>query len=160
MTITPLGRAAYLLALAVVLLDQLSKWLVLVPLDLPGRGQVPLIAPVLNLTLVHNRGVSFGLLNGGDIARWGLSAFSLAVAAALAWWARRVEHRLQAAAIGLIMGGAVGNVIDRARLGYVIDFIDVSGLRFPWVFNVADSAITLGVGLLLLESFLAPKKPA
>ena len=156
----PLALAAYALAAAVIALDQISKWWVLGPLDLVSRGQVPLLPPALNLTLVHNAGVSFGLLTGGAASRWGLTVFSLAVAAALAWWARRADKRLTAAGLGLIMGGAVGNAADRARLGHVTDFIDASGLHFPWVFNVADSAITVGVGLLLLESLLAPKKPA
>ena len=66
---------------------------------------------------------------------------------------------LPAAAIGLIMGGAVGNVIDRIRLGVVSDFLDFTQLGFPWVFNVADSAITVGVVLLLLDNLLAPKRP-
>lgn len=158
--VTRRGYAAYALALGVVLLDQLLKWVMVGPLALVERGQIPLLPPVLNLTFVANRGVSFGFLTGGDMARWGLSAFSVVVAAALAWWARRAEHRITALGLGLIMGGAIGNAVDRVRLGYVIDFIDVSGLRFPWVFNVADSAITIGVALLLLEGVVAPKKPA
>ena len=160
MTVTRLGWSAYLLAVAVIALDQLTKWLMLGPLHLAERGQIPMLPPVLNWTLVHNSGVSFHLFAGGDLSRWGLSLFSVLVAGALAWWARKADRVINAAGIGLIIGGAVGNAVDRVRLGYVIDFIDVSGLHFPWVFNVADSAITVGVGLLLLESLLAPKKPA
>ena len=157
---TRLAPLAYALALAVIALDQLTKWLMLGPLDLVARGQIPALPPLLNWTFVPNRGVSFHLLAGGDLSRWGLSLFSLLVAGALAWWARKAEHRITAAGLGLIMGGAVGNAIDRMRLGYVIDFIDASGLHFPWVFNVADSSITVGVVLLLIEGFVAPKKPA
>lgn len=148
-------------AVGVIALDQLSKWWVLGPLDLPSRGQVPVAPPLLNFTLVHNTGVSFHLFAGGDLSRWGLTAFSLGVAAVLGWWARTAERLLQAAGLGLIMGGAVGNALDRIRLGYVTDFVDVSAALpfFPWVFNVADSAITIGVGVLLLDSLLAPKKP-
>ncbi len=150
---------AYAKALAVIALDQLSKWWVLGPLDLPSRGQVPVLPPFLNFTWVANRGVSFGLLGGGDLSRWGLTVFSLVVAGVLGWWARTAERVLQAAGLGLIMGGAVGNAVDRIRLGHVTDFVDVSGLRFPWVFNVADAAISIGVAVLLLDSLLAPKKP-
>ena len=156
--ISRLGWAAYFLALAVVALDQLSKWWVLGPLDLPSRGQVAVAEPWLRFTLTHNPGVSFGLLNGGALSRWGLSLFSVVVAGALAVWAARAEKRIQAAGLGLIIGGALGNALDRVRLGVVTDFIDVSGALafFPWIFNVADSAISVGVALLLLESVLAP----
>ena len=80
-------------------------------------------------------------------------AFALVVVAALAVWARRVDRPLLAAALGLVIGGAIGNnLIDRVRFGAVADFLDFTGLHFPWVFNVADSAITVGVVLLLLDS--------
>jgi signal peptidase II len=109
----------------------------------------------LHLTLVHNQGMSFGLLRGSEWSRWLLSLFSAAVVVGLAVWARKAARPLMAAGLGLIIGGAFGNnLIDRIRFGYVVDFIDVSRLYFPWVFNVADSAITVGVGLLLLDSFL------
>lgn len=157
------GKAplAYALAALVIALDQVSKWWVLGPLALPTRGQVPVLPPILNLTLVHNAGVSFGLLRAdADLARWALVAFSTVVALALAVWARTAARAWTATALGLVIGGALGNVVDRVRLGWVTDFIDVSGTRvFPWVFNVADSAITVGVILLLAESLFAPKKP-
>ena len=80
------------------------------------------------------------------------------VAGVLAWWALKAERRLLAVAIGLVIGGAIGNVIDRIRFGYVVDFVDVSGIGFfPWVFNVADSAITIGVLLLILDSILSER---
>ena len=167
--VSPFGWAAYALAAVVIGLDQLSKWWVLGPLDLPARGQVRLLPPILNLTLTHNPGVSFGLLNAGALSRWGLTLFSVAVAGALAVWAARADKRVQAAGLGLIIGGALGNALDRVRLGVVTDFVDVSGALpfFPWIFNVADSAITVGVVLLLLESVFtpspagrAPEKPA
>ncbi|MBE7219257.1 MAG: signal peptidase II [Caulobacteraceae bacterium] len=153
---------AYVVAAVAVGLDQLSKWWVLGPLDLRFRGQVPVVPPLFNFTLVHNTGVSFGLLRASaDLGRWLLTLFSLAVAVALAVWVRRAARPLTALSIGLIIGGAVGNAIDRIRLGFVVDFIDVSGLHFPWVFNVADSCITVGVALLVLESLFQPaaKKP-
>jgi len=123
-------------------------------LDLPLRLSVDLVWP-LRLTMVWNEGVSFGFLQARhDLARWGLTAFALVVALALAAWARRADRRLLGVALGLIIGGAVGNAIDRARFGAVVDFIDVSAMGFfPWVFNVADAAITIGVLLMLLDSF-------
>ena len=156
--ISPLGWAAYAAASAVIALDQLSKWWVLGPLDLPARGQVRVAPPWLSLTLTRNSGVSFHLLAGGALSRWGLTLFSVMVAGALAVWAARADKRVQALGIGLIIGGALGNALDRLRLGMVTDFLDVTAALpfFPWIFNVADSAITVGVVLLLLESVLAP----
>ena len=110
--------------------------------------------------MVHNAGVSFGLLRAdAALGRWALALFSFAVAAGLAWWARKAARPLGATALGLVMGGAVGNAVDRVRVGVVTDFLDFSGLHFPWVFNVADSAITVGVALLVLESVLTPASP-
>jgi signal peptidase II len=120
---------------------------------------IPVFGP-LNLSMVWNQGVSFGLFRGeADWVRWVLVAFSLGVAVALGVWARRIERPLLGAAIGLIMGGAIGNLIDRVRLGAVADFLDLQALYFPWVFNIADSAITVGVVLLLLDSLRRDVKP-
>ncbi|MFN3512737.1 MAG: signal peptidase II [Phenylobacterium sp.] len=153
------GLAAYGLALVVLALDQLSKHWILFVYDLPGRVSEHLFGP-LALTMVWNRGVSFGLFRADqDLARWLLTAFSLVVAAILAAWARKAVRPLLALGLGLVIGGAVGNAIDRIRFGAVADFIDVQRLGFfPWVFNVADSAITIGVALLLLDSLR--KEPA
>lgn len=112
--------------------------------------------------MVWNEGVSFGFLQARhDLVRWGLTLFALAVALALAAWARKADRRLLGVSLGLIIGGAVGNAIDRARFGAVADFIDVSALGFfPWVFNVADSAITIGVILMLADSFRRDDRPS
>lgn len=152
--VSPAGRLAYGLAAVVLVVDQAVKAWILEGLDLPLRLSVDLVWP-LRLTMVWNEGVSFGFLQARhDLARWGLTAFALVVALALAAWARRADRRLLGVALGLIIGGAVGNAIDRARFGAVVDFIDVSALGFfPWVFNVADAAITIGVLLMLLDSF-------
>jgi len=148
---------AYGLAALVIILDQLSKFWVLSLFALPAKGSVHVLGP-FTLTMVWNKGVSFGLLRAeADLARWGLVAFSLAVAAALAVWARKIERRMLALAIGLVMGGAVGNAIDRARFGAVADFLDFKALYFPWVFNIADSAITIGVVLLLVDSIVSER---
>lgn len=145
------GWTAYGLALAVIVLDQLSKHWILFVYDLPARISEQVAGPFF-LTMVWNQGVSFGLLRADqDLGRWLLVAFSVAVAIALAIWARRGDRTLMALALGLVMGGAIGNAIDRARFGAVVDFIDVSRLYFPWVFNIADAAISVGVVLLLLD---------
>ena len=157
--VTPWGLAAYAIALAVVVLDQLSKFWILEIVDLERKGPVRLL-PVFELNMVWNKGVSFGLLRAdGGLGRWLLVAFALAVVGGLAVWARKLTRTLTAAAVGLVMGGAIGNnLIDRVRFGAVADFLDFHGLFFPWVFNVADSAITVGVMLLLIDSFILPRK--
>jgi len=155
--ITAYGRQAYLIASAVIVLDQLTKAWVLYGLHLRERGRIDL-SPMFDLSFVLNRGVSFGLLTSDGAGRWLLSLFSIAVAAGLAWWVRRADRPLFSLAVGFIMGGALGNVIDRIRFGGVVDFLDFSGLMFPWVFNVADSGITIGVLLLLADGFVSERR--
>lgn len=150
---------AYGLAAAVIVLDQLTKfWIHDVRALQPGES-IELFWP-LRFTMVWNQGVSFGLLSGqADVARWMLVAFSVLISLALIWWARRTKSLWSALAFGLIIGGALGNAVDRARYGAVVDFIDVQQLGFfPWVFNVADSGITVGVILLLLEGLLPARR--
>jgi lipoprotein signal peptidase len=151
------GLAAVLLVLAA---DQASKAWVLYGLKLPQLGSVRLL-PVLNLTWVENRGITFGLLNGGDrLAPVLLTLVALAVVAALAVWLWRSQRALVAAALGAVAGGALGNVIDRLRFGYVVDFIHAHAWGWSWyVFNVADAAIVCGVGALVLDGMLT-RKPA
>ncbi|RZI98262.1 MAG: signal peptidase II [Brevundimonas sp.] len=157
MKIPRIAYAAYGFALFVIVIDQLTKAWVLSGLDLQEVGRVFVLPPIFNFTWVENRGVSFGLFGDGS-ARWMLSLFSIAVACILGWWALRADRRLLITAIGLVMGGALGNVIDRIRFGFVVDFIDFSGTGvFPWVFNIADSAITIGVILLILDSLLSER---
>ena len=156
--ITRLGWTAYAIAIATIVLDQISKAWILATLGTTQGASQPVFGP-LYLTMVHNYGMSFGLFRGSELARWLLTIFSAAVVVGLAIWARKAVKPLMAAGLGLIIGGAFGNnLIDRIRYGYVVDFIDVTRLHFPWVFNVADSAITVGVALLLLDSFLAEEK--
>lgn len=152
------------LAAAVFVLDQLSKWVILALVMDPPRV-IPVL-PVFNLVLVYNRGVSFGLF--GSHSAWGpyvLSALAVAVSVALAFWARRAETPLLAGAIGAVIGGALGNVIDRLRFGAVVDFLDFylpgSGLPHWPAFNVADSAIVIGVALIAFDGLFAARgKPA
>ena len=161
--VTRWGWTAYGVAVLTLILDQLSKLWVLDVLDLPDKFSVPVLPPILRLTMVWNPGVSFGLLRaGGETGRLLLAAFAATVVAALGFWARNTVRPVTAIGIGMVMGGAVGNnLVDRLRLGHVADFIDVSGIGFfPWVFNVADSAITIGVVLLILDSVLSGAKSA
>jgi len=158
--VTRLGLAAYAIALGVLALDQLSKYWILHVLDLSHREPIRVL-PFFKLNFVDNPGVSFGLFRAdSDGGRWLLVFFALAVVAALVVWARRAGSLLTAVALGLVMGGAVGNnLIDRIRFGAVTDFLDFHPI-FPWVFNVADSAISVGVALLLIEAFARPKEPS
>jgi signal peptidase II len=157
--VTPYGWLAYGLAATVIVVDQISKFWIVQVVHLPIRTPIP-VTSFFSLSMVWNRGVSFGLLRADvDLARWGLAGFALAVAIALAVWARKAEQALTGVALGLIIGGAVGNLIDRVRLGAVVDFLDFSGLYFPWVFNVADCGVSVGVALILLESLVGQKKP-
>ncbi len=150
------GWLAYGLAVTVVVVDQAAKAIV-GGLHLVSGVSLQLWGP-LRLTLVQNTGVSFGLFRGdAPWTRWALAGFSLAVALFLGVWARRAARPITGLSAGLIMGGAVGNLIDRVRDGSVVDFIDVTRLHFPWVFNVGDSAITVGIVLLLAENLLSPR---
>ncbi|WP_419252568.1 signal peptidase II [Caulobacter sp. ErkDOM-YI] len=155
LNITRQGWIAYAIAVTTVALDQASKLWILHGLDLQARGTLPLPGP-LDLTMVWNRGMSFGLLNGhGEWSRWLLTGFSAVVVVALAIWARKAVRPLMAIGLGLIIGGAIGNnLIDRIVYGAVADFIDVRDLYFPWIFNIADAGISIGVAFLLLDSFL------
>jgi lipoprotein signal peptidase len=153
------ARVGLIVAALVLAADQASKWWVLNVLNLPEVGQVVLL-PVLNLTMVWNRGVTFGLLNGLGQQGSGvvLTVIALAVVAALMLWLRRAESRLVAAALGAIAGGALGNVIDRLRFGAVVDFVHAHAFGFSWyVFNLADSAIVCGVATLVLDGLLRPR---
>jgi lipoprotein signal peptidase len=157
---TPRGALTVGLAagLTVLIADQASKWWVLDILNLPEIGQL-VVLPVLKLTMVWNRGATFGLLTGiGGI--WGglaLAAIALAVVAALIVWLRRAESPITAVAIGAIAGGAIGNVIDRLRFGAVVDFLHAHAFGYSWyVFNVADAAIVCGVAALVIEGLFRP----
>jgi signal peptidase II len=150
-----LATMAYAVAALLILLDQLAKHWITVTMHMQPGASIA-VTPFLNLTLVLNRGVSFGLFKseeGTEVVRWILALFSGGVALALAIWVRGAHRKLAAIAIGLIIGGALGNLADRIRLGRVVDFIDF-GQIFPWVFNVADAAVNVGVALLLLDAFL------
>jgi signal peptidase II len=139
-------------ALFVLAIDQASKYWILYVLHLADVRQISLL-PVLDLTMVWNRGVTFGLLNGfGTWSHFALSAVALAVVVVIAVWLHRAESGLVAVALGAVAGGAVGNVIDRLRYGAVVDFIHAHVGEWSWyVFNIADAAIVCGVAALVLD---------
>jgi signal peptidase II len=147
-----LRRQGLGLAFLIIVFDQLTKWWVLTDLMNPPR--VIEVLPFANLVLVWNRGVSFGLFNtASDYGPYILAALALAVSAVLAVWLFRGPTRIVGWGIGLILGGALGNVIDRLIHGAVVDFVDLHAAGAHWpAFNVADSAITLGAALLILDS--------
>ena len=142
---------------AIVLVDQLTKWLILTYLPQPGI----VLTPFFNLVLVWNPGISFGMLSGGqEWGRWGLVAVTLAISAGLVVWLRR-EHRLvPKLAIWTILGGALGNVVDRIRFGAVVDFLDLHAAGYHWpAFNVADSAVVVGAVLLVIDGLVLSRAP-
>lgn len=151
----PLALAA---AAAVALVDQLSKWWIVERVMDPPRALE--VTGFFNLMLIYNRGVSFGLLDSeAALLPWVLSGLAVAIVIGLVVWLRQIEGRWPGVAVGLIVGGAVGNVIDRLRLGAVIDFLDLHWAGFHWpAFNLADSAITLGVVLLLVDGLFGRRK--
>lgn len=142
------------LSLVVLSLDQASKLAVASTMRLYESIQ---IAPFFRLTYVHNTGAAFSFLSeAGGWQRWFFAALAFVISIVItAWLARLKKHEtLLAVSLALVLGGAVGNLIDRLAYGYVIDFLDVYYQAWHWpAFNIADSAITLGVGLMLLESF-------
>lgn len=155
------------LPIIVIILDQLTKlWATKtfkVPFNIceinPYPNKFQDMGPIVDLALVCNQGVSFGLLGGdSSLKRWLLTLFALLMCGILFYALTRTKDTLSRLGIGLIIGGAIGNGIDRALFGAVTDFISVGQLLpfFPWVFNIADSAITCGVIALLLASFLNP----
>lgn len=149
-------KPALLFASLLLVLDQITKNLVVIYMY---EGQKEIL-PFFNLTHVWNRGVSFGLFNNDHSAAWLLIGLSLVITAFFLHWLRKVDHKPLALAIGAVIGGAVGNVIDRARFDAVVDFIDfhVGGWHYP-AFNVADSAIVLGIAYIVLDSlFFEPKR--
>jgi signal peptidase II len=152
-------RLTLSIALLTLVLDQASKLAIMDFVMAPPR--VIEVLPFFNLVLVFNKGVSFGVFGGdGSWQAWGLSIMAVVICIGLLVWQWRHPEGHKAAAVGLIVGGAIGNVIDRLRLGAVIDFLDLHAAGWHWpAFNVADSAITLGV-LLIIAVELLSKRPS
>ncbi len=133
----------------VIALDQATKFWIVHQVGLPELGKIE-ISGVFDLSYVENRGASFGMLSGMRVV---LSLVSIGVAMGLTVWLGRLARPIAAAGVALIIGGALGNLYDRIAYGYVVDFLDFSGLAFPWVFNVADAAINIGIAFLLLDAW-------
>ena len=142
------------LSLFAILLDQGTK--LAIDSSMKLYQSIPVL-PFFKLTYVHNTGAAFSFLSeAGGWQRWFFAGLALAISCVIAvWLARLKQHEtLLAVALALVLGGAIGNLIDRLAYGYVIDFLDVYYQTWHWpAFNIADSAITLGVVLMLLESF-------
>ncbi len=152
-------RLGFLVALLTLALDQASK-LYLLFVDVLTLREPLRLAPFLDLIVVWNRGISYGMFQQHtELGRWALTLISIAAAIGLSVWMRRTTSRLLAVALGLIVGGALGNAIDRIAYGAVFDFIHFHVGSFSWyVFNVADAAIVAGVIGLLYDSFVLEKR--
>lgn len=148
-------RALALVAAIILVLDQASKFYVVHTLNLIEVGRIDVYPPFLNFIMAWNQGINFGVFaSNADWARWALIGVSLAISVAVVIWAaRRGEHWFSVGA-GLVVGGALGNVIDRVQYGAVADFLNMSccGINNPFVFNIADIAIFAGAALLILMS--------
>src|SRR6201990_2103025 len=169
-------RYGLMVALAVFALDQLAKWLVTGPLGINQIGDQLVLLPIFNFTYTQNNGISLGLLNATtEVGRWMLVALTSAIAVGVAYWLGREKNRTDQVALGMVLGGALGNILDRTLHGYVVDFADLhfrgiaerfcpsfeNGLCRPFlIFNVGDAAISIAVVILLLRAFVSRKDQA
>lgn len=152
-------RTGLTVAAVVLVLDQLTKWLILAwvqpvpPIEVTG---------FFNIVLVWNEGVSFGMLQGlGDHGLWVIGGFAVVICAVLLVWLARETRPLTRFALGLVLGGAIGNLIDRVRFGAVVDFLDFHAFGYHWpAFNVSDSAIVIGAALLVVDGLRPDRKAA
>jgi signal peptidase II len=148
-------RLGFGLAVLLFVADQALKTVMIGPLALQAVQQIYLL-PILNLTWVENYGVALGMFRAGhDAERWILVGVTSVIAAVVGVWITREKNRMDVMGLGLVLGGALGNIVDRVRFGYVVDFIDfhIGGFRPFLVFNLADAAITIGVLVLLARAF-------
>ena len=148
--------------LAVFVIDQVTKWIVVHLMDLKTAGAIDLVPPYLNLRMAWNTGINFGLFSGDtDTTRWILIAIAILISSWVVWWMRKEESGPWArASAGLLVGGALGNVVDRVLYGAVADFLNMSccGIENPYVFNVADISIFAGaIGLILFTGRPKPR---
>lgn len=151
----------FAIALAIFVADQLTKWIVAGPLALREVRQI-YVLPIFNLTWTENYGISLGLFEAQSAAgQWVLIALTSAIAIGVAVWIGREKARWDQVALAMILGGAVGNIVDRTRYGYVVDFADlhIGEFRPFLIFNVSDAAISVGVVILLIRAFLVKSEP-
>jgi signal peptidase II len=155
-------RLGFLIALLVFGLDQLVKWIVTGPLHVQDLEHYYLL-PFFQLTYTQNIGISLGQLQAtSEVGRWMLVALTTAIAVGVAFWLGREKNRVDQVALGMVLGGALGNILDRTLHGYVVDFADLHiGAWRPFlIFNVGDAAISIGVVILLLRAFVSRKDQA
>jgi signal peptidase II len=142
-----------LLSALVLLLDQSSKWIVVNVMDLRNRLAIDVWPPVLNFRMAWNEGVNFGLFsNDAELMRWALTVLAVVISVGVLWWGRKLTGWLGSILVALLVGGALGNALDRVLYGAVADFLNMSccGIRNPYAFNVADIAIFAGaIGLVI-----------
>jgi len=172
----PLFVRALMGAGLIALVDQVSKFIIVHQVKLPEIGRIEL-SSIFDLTYVENKGASFGMLAGGMESRILLSTISIGIAVALIIWLGQIKKPLPATGVAFIVGGALGNLYDRIAYGFVVDFLDFSAVPFPninrisefpfievfiggfvWIFNIADTAINIGVMLILLDAYLDSRK--
>src|SRR5947208_10566349 len=156
-------RIGFFFALIVFALDQVMKFLVTGPLGISRIGDQLVLLPIFNFTYTENNGISLGLFNATtEVGRWMLVALTSAIAIGVAYWMGREKNRIDQLALGMVLGGALGNILDRVRHGYVTDFADLHfGEWRPFlIFNVGDAAISIAVVILLLRAFTGRKDPA
>jgi signal peptidase II len=153
------ARVGYLAAILTFVADQASKLFLLFGFELPMREPVAL-GPFVNLIVVWNRGISYGMFQQGtDLGRWLLVGLSIVATIGIAVWIGRAAGRVLTLALGLLAGGAVGNAVDRAAYGAVFDFVQLQAGGYSWyVFNVADIAIVAGVIGLLYDSLILDRR--
>ena len=153
MTLAPPARASFLVAAAIFVVDQAIKLWALFVFDLGSQGRVPVL-PVFDLVLIWNRGISYGLMQqDSEFGRWALVALHVVASVAITIWIARERQTISSLGLALILGGAVGNGLDRILYGAVVDYALLHWGDVTWyVFNLADAAIVAGVGLLLYGS--------
>lgn len=160
--LTGARQTGLLIALAVFALDRAVKWMVAVPLQLPQKSVIDLL-PIFALRWTENHGVSLGLFTADSEAqRWALVGVTALIATGVVVWLLREKALGEIVGLALVLGGALGNIWDRVRFGYVVDYADLHFGEFrPFlIFNLADAAITFGVLILLARSLLLREKPA
>ncbi|MCA1652720.1 MAG: signal peptidase II [Sphingomicrobium sp.] len=148
---------AFAIAGLTFLADQLAKWFVTGPAGLTVEGDQRFLLPIFSLSRTHNHGISLGLFRAdSEAARWALVIVTAAIAVSMLVWILKEPRHGDRLALGLVLGGAIGNILDRVRFGYVVDYADLHfGAFRPFlVFNIADAAISIGVVILLLRAFL------
>ena len=154
----PVSGFGLMVMIASVALDQAHKWWMLLGYEIAKKGRVKIL-PFLDLVYAKNTGISYGLLSGAGPLL--LIGFSLALIGVMIWWLAQNSTKLVALGLGLIMGGALGNVLDRITMGGVADFIQLHAFGYYWyVFNVADMLIFVGVACLLYDTLIVSRKSA